>query len=67
MVSRLIRVRFGRIILPPHLKAGNYIELPHEQLSSLMETVDLKSELQLSIKQSPSRSKSTQSNFRKNR
>lgn len=42
VVSRLIRVRFGSIALPPRLKAGVWAELPADELEALMAQVDLK-------------------------
>lgn len=42
VVSRLIRVRFGLIGLPPRLKAGTWAELPRAELDALMNLVDLK-------------------------
>lgn len=42
VVSRLIRIRFGQLALPPHLKAGGYLELPPEQVARLLESVGLK-------------------------
>lgn len=41
-VSRLIRVRFGQLELPPRLKALTFMELPPEQVAILMEAVGLK-------------------------
>ncbi len=40
-VSRLIRIRFGEIRLPPRLKARTFMELPMEQLEELMRSADL--------------------------
>jgi 23S rRNA pseudouridine2605 synthase len=40
-VSRLIRIRFAHLELPPYLKAGNCFELPPEQVAILMESVGL--------------------------
>ncbi|MFN0317928.1 MAG: 23S rRNA pseudouridine(2605) synthase RluB [Burkholderiales bacterium] len=38
-VSRLMRVRFGEIILPPRLKRGAHFELEDEQTAQVMEWV----------------------------
>ncbi|MGH8717982.1 MAG: pseudouridine synthase [Burkholderiales bacterium] len=35
-VSRLIRVRFGEIQLPPRLKRGNWMELPDHEVTPLL-------------------------------
>ena len=35
-VSRLIRIRFGDIVLPPNLKKGSYIELDQKEVSSIL-------------------------------
>jgi 23S rRNA pseudouridine2605 synthase len=43
-VSRLIRVRFGGLELPPRLKARTFVELPPEQVAALMESVELASD-----------------------
>ncbi len=40
-VSRLIRIRFGNIVLPPHIKARTYTELMPEQRDSLLVSVGL--------------------------
>ena len=40
-VSRLIRVRFAGIELPPRLRARTFMELPDEPLAALMSSVDL--------------------------
>lgn len=40
-VSRLIRVRFGHLGLPPRLKARTFMELSVEQVAALMESVGL--------------------------
>lgn len=44
VVSRLIRVRFANIELPPRLRARTFMELPEEMVASLMQLVGLKSE-----------------------
>lgn len=46
-VSRLIRVRFGNLELPPRLKAGSYLELPPDEVAALMESVGLTSSQEL--------------------
>jgi 23S rRNA pseudouridine2605 synthase len=43
-VSRLMRVRFGHLELPPRLKARTFMELPPEQVALLMESVGLASD-----------------------
>jgi 23S rRNA pseudouridine2605 synthase len=40
-VSRLMRVRFGPLELPPRLKARTFMELPPEQVAMLMASVGL--------------------------
>lgn len=40
-VSRLIRIRFGYLQLPPRIKARTFLELPPEQVAELMEFVGL--------------------------
>ncbi len=40
-VSRLIRVRFANIDLPPRLRARTFMELPQEQVNYLLKLVDL--------------------------
>lgn len=40
-VSRLMRIRFGQIELPPRLRARTFLELPPEQVADLMRSVDL--------------------------
>lgn len=47
VVSRLIRIRFGPIALPPRLKARTFAELEPAQLAALMEMVGLKPERKL--------------------
>lgn len=46
MVSRLMRVRFGMIELPPRVKRGHYLELSAEQTRSLLESLDAAPQLQ---------------------
>ena len=41
-VSRLLRVRFGIISLPPRLKRGQLNELAPEEVARLMEWLKLK-------------------------
>jgi len=40
-VSRLIRIRFANIELPPRLRARTFMELPQEQVNYLLKLVDL--------------------------
>jgi 23S rRNA pseudouridine2605 synthase len=40
-VSRLIRVRFGDVLLPPRLRTGGSMELEPEQIEALMASVGL--------------------------
>lgn len=40
-VSRLIRIRYGDIKLPSHLKNGRWIELENRDIDSLLKRVDL--------------------------
>jgi len=40
-VSRLMRVRFGSVALPPRVRARTYMELPPEIVAQLMESVEL--------------------------
>ena len=40
-VSRLIRIRFGNILLPPHIKARTYTELTPEERDKLLVMVGL--------------------------
>jgi 23S rRNA pseudouridine2605 synthase len=41
MVSRLIRVRFGMVNLPPRIKRGQMLELESVQVASILKWVDL--------------------------
>jgi len=43
-VSRLIRIRFGTMALPPRLKARTFCELDPQQLDALMHSVGLQAE-----------------------
>jgi 23S rRNA pseudouridine2605 synthase len=43
-VSRLIRIRFGNIVLPPHIKARTYSELTPDQRDDLLVSVGLAAE-----------------------
>lgn len=54
-VSRLIRVRFANIELPPRLRARTFMELPQEQVDYLLKLVDLapKKSSSASVRQSP--------------
>jgi len=45
-VSRLMRIRFAQIDLPPRLRARTFLELPKEQVNQLLEFVGLKPEFQ---------------------
>ncbi len=40
-VSRLIRIRYGRVRLPPYLRAGHWVELDKEIKHDLLKQVDL--------------------------
>jgi 23S rRNA pseudouridine2605 synthase len=42
MVSRLIRIRYGPVILPPKLKARTFHELDRTELNGLMAAVGMK-------------------------
>jgi 23S rRNA pseudouridine2605 synthase len=44
-VSRLMRVRFAQIDLPPRLRARTFMELPKEQVNQLLEFVGLPPEV----------------------
>jgi 23S rRNA pseudouridine2605 synthase len=44
VVSRLMRVRYGPILLPGKVRAGDVYELNHHELSTLMEFVGMKAE-----------------------
>ena len=41
-VARLIRIRFGDILLPPQLKTGRWMEMEPDQVNQLAHKVDLK-------------------------
>ena len=43
-VSRLMRVRFGSVTLPPRLKRGQYVELPPREVQHLLASLDLSSQ-----------------------
>ncbi|MGI9211310.1 MAG: 23S rRNA pseudouridine(2605) synthase RluB [Methylococcaceae bacterium] len=45
-VSRLMRIRFGQIALPPRLRARTFMELPQEEVDRLLESVGLPAETQ---------------------
>lgn len=45
-VSRLMRIRFGQITLPPRLRARTFMELPQEEVDRLLESVGLPGETQ---------------------
>lgn len=42
-VSRLMRVRFGAVRLPPQLKRGQYVELPQNEVRQLLGALGLRS------------------------
>ncbi len=42
VVSRLIRIRFGSILLPKHLRSGRWLELDQEDVDRLAADVELK-------------------------
>lgn len=44
VVSRLMRVRFGELELPPRLRAGKVMELEPDQVTALMNSVNLASD-----------------------
>ena len=46
-VSRLMRVRYGMLILPEGLKAHSFLELQTNELNSLLESVGLEKETPL--------------------
>jgi 23S rRNA pseudouridine2605 synthase len=52
-VSRLIRVRFGGVILPPRLKARTFAELSGKELEQLLSSVGLPTEGQAPRADSP--------------
>ncbi|NLD08985.1 MAG: pseudouridine synthase, partial [Xanthomonadaceae bacterium] len=41
MVSRLIRIRYGNVELPRHLKAGQFVDIDDDVLKELVESVEL--------------------------
>jgi 23S rRNA pseudouridine2605 synthase len=41
VVSRLMRVRFGPLALPPRLKRGQYVELPPQEVRELLTSLGL--------------------------
>jgi 23S rRNA pseudouridine2605 synthase len=43
-VSRLMRVRFGPVRLPPRLKRGQYVELPLREVHELLAALDVPSQ-----------------------
>lgn len=45
-VSRLKRVRFGPVFLPPRLKQGQYHDMPPEEISALYELAGLRAPVQ---------------------
>lgn len=50
-VSRLMRVRFGQIVLPRSLRFGRWMEMPAEQINELMQSVGLTVAAQKPVKQ----------------
>lgn len=52
-VSRLMRVRFAQIELPPRLRARTFMELPKEQVNQLLEFVGLNPELSTETRSAP--------------
>ena len=44
-VSRLLRVRFGSLTLPPRLKRGQYVELPPREVRQLLGSLGLQLDL----------------------
>jgi 23S rRNA pseudouridine2605 synthase len=40
-VSRLIRTRFGPLVLPPQLKRGQWVELDSQTIAALLDEVDM--------------------------
>jgi 23S rRNA pseudouridine2605 synthase len=43
MVSRLLRVRYGNLVLPPRLRRGQFLELGKEEVAALMKDLGLRS------------------------
>jgi 23S rRNA pseudouridine2605 synthase len=41
MVSRLIRIRYGVVAMPPQLKRGQTVELEHDELSRLLQAAGM--------------------------
>lgn len=50
VVSRLIRVRYGDLLLPKHLPAGGYAEYPLDEVNYLRKLVSLQPELATLVK-----------------
>lgn len=50
VVSRLIRVRYGDLLLPKHLPAGGYAEYPLEEVNYLRKLVHLNAETETLVK-----------------
>lgn len=48
-VSRLIRIRFGSVLLPERLKARTFYELSEQELATLMEWVGLRPEIKAAL------------------
>lgn len=62
-VSRLIRIRFANIELPPRLRARTFMELPQEQVNYLLKLVDLTPEVtQSKVANKPPSSRSSATN-----
>ncbi len=66
MVSRLIRVRYGNITLPPRVKRGQTLDLEPVQVQALMQAVGL-SESNEESAPAPRRSKPTEGEARSSR
>lgn len=64
-VSRLMRIRFGSIQLPPHFHAGRSMELDDDATAALYEQVGLKSPTPLKTKIKPSAAKRPRENRHK--
>lgn len=54
-VSRLMRVRFGAVSLPPRLKRGQWMELEPEQVAKVLAWAGMKVELPQENKQAHAR------------
>lgn len=58
-VSRLMRIRFAQIELPPRLRARTFMELPKEQVNQLLQFVGLLPESVPEVTRTPSRDNKT--------